>query len=55
MVVPVRRGAMAIASSARHRLGTVSKLCNDIDKRVHAFRKRPLAGDWRPYLWFGAT
>jgi len=29
---------------------SVSKLCKDIDERVHAFLKRPLAGDW-PYLW----
>ena len=27
---------------------SVSKLCKDIDERVHAFLKRPLAGDW-PY------
>jgi putative transposase len=28
----------------------VSKLCKDIDERVHAFLDRPLTGDW-PYLW----
>ncbi|WP_269474358.1 transposase [Sphingomonas paucimobilis] len=33
---------------------SVSKLCKDIDERVHAFLKRPLAGDW-PYLWLDAT
>ena len=27
---------------------SVSKLCKDIDDRVNAFLKRPLAGDW-PY------
>jgi putative transposase len=25
---------------------TVSKLCKDIDERVHAFLKRPLTGEW---------
>ena len=33
---------------------SVSKLCKDIDERVHAFLKRPLAGEW-PYLWLDAT
>src|SRR3546814_3280440 len=33
---------------------TVSKLCKDIDARVHAFLKRPLTGEW-PYLWLDAT
>src|SRR3546814_9176917 len=33
---------------------TVSKLCKDIDERVHAFLKRPLTGEW-PYLWLDAT
>src|SRR4029079_10508033 len=32
----------------------VSKLCKDIDERVHAFLARPLAGEW-PYLWLDAT
>jgi putative transposase len=32
----------------------VSKLCKDIDERVHAFLDRPLAGEW-PYLWLAAT
>lgn len=32
----------------------VSKLCKDIDERVHAFLSRPLAGEW-PYLWLDAT
>jgi putative transposase len=32
----------------------VSKLCKEIDERVGAFLKRPLAGDW-PYLWLDAT
>ncbi len=32
---------------------SVSKLCRDIDERVHAFLDRPLAGDW-PYLWLDA-
>jgi len=32
----------------------VSKLCKDIDERVHAFLDRPLAGEWR-YLWLDAT
>src|SRR5438045_405024 len=32
----------------------VSKLCNEIDERVHAFLDRPLAGEW-PYLWLDAT
>src|SRR5436305_12130731 len=31
----------------------VSKLCKEIDERVHAFLDRPLAGEW-PYLWLDA-
>ena len=33
---------------------SVSKLCKEIDERVSAFLKRPLAGEW-PYLWLDAT
>lgn len=33
---------------------TVSKLCGEIDERVHAFLDRPLQGEW-PYLWLDAT
>jgi transposase-like protein len=33
---------------------SVSKLCKEIDERVGAFLKRPLAGEW-PYLWLDAT
>ena len=33
---------------------SVSKLCKDIDERVNAFLRRPLAGHW-PYLWLDAT
>ena len=33
---------------------SVSKLCKDIDERVHAFLGRPLTGEW-PYLWLDAT
>lgn len=32
---------------------SASKLCKDIDERVHAFPKRPL-GDWS-YPWLDAT
>jgi len=32
----------------------VSKLCKEIDERVHAFLERPLVGEW-PYLWLDAT
>ena len=32
----------------------VSRLCADIDVRVHAFLSRPLEGEW-PYLWLDAT
>ena len=32
----------------------VSKLCKDIDERVHAFLDRPLLGEW-PYLRLDAT
>jgi putative transposase len=32
----------------------VSKLCKEIDERVHAFFDRRLAGEW-PYLWLDAT
>jgi transposase-like protein len=31
-----------------------SKLCKEIDERVHAFLDRPLTGDW-PYLWLDAA
>lgn len=33
---------------------TVSKLCKDIDDRVHEFLDRPIANEW-PYLWMDAT
>lgn len=32
----------------------VSRLCEEIDERVHAFLDRPIEGDW-PYLWINAT
>ena len=32
----------------------VSRLCEEIDERVHAFLERPLTGEW-PYLWLDAT
>ena len=32
----------------------VSRLCEEIDERVHAFLDRPIEGDW-PYLWVDAT
>ena len=32
----------------------VSRLCKDIDERVHGFLERPLTGEW-PYLWLDAT
>ena len=32
----------------------VSRLCIEIDERVHAFLDRPIEGDW-PYLWIDAT
>ena len=32
----------------------VSRLCSEIDERVHAFLARPIEGDW-PYLWIDAT
>ena len=32
----------------------VSRLCEEIDKRVKAFLDRPLEGDW-PYVWIDAT
>jgi putative transposase len=32
----------------------VSRLCAEIDERVHAFLTRPLEGAW-PYLWLDAT
>jgi putative transposase len=34
--------------------GQVSRLCEEIDERVHAFLDRPIEGDW-PYLWIDAT
>ena len=32
----------------------VSRLCAEIDERVHAFLNRPIEGAW-PYLWIDAT
>lgn len=32
----------------------VSRLCGELDERVHAFLQRPIEGDW-PYLWIDAT
>ena len=32
----------------------VSRLCGELDERVHAFLDRPIEGDW-PYLWIDAT
>lgn len=32
----------------------VSRLCAELDERVHAFLDRPIEGDW-PYLWIDAT
>lgn len=32
----------------------VSRLCAEIDEKVHAFLDRPIEGDW-PYLWIDAT
>jgi len=32
----------------------VSRLCAEIDERVHAFLSRPIEGAW-PYLWIDAT
>jgi transposase-like protein len=32
----------------------VSRLCAEIDERVHAFLARPTEGDW-PYVWLDAT
>ncbi len=32
----------------------VSRLCSEIDEKVHAFLDRPLEGDW-PYVWLDAT
>src|SRR5262245_16694132 len=34
--------------------GQVSRLCAEIDERVHAFLDRPIEGSW-PYLWIDAT
>jgi putative transposase len=43
--------AMGLAGISKSQ---VSKLCKEIDDRVHAFLDRPLAGEW-PYLWLDAT
>ena len=32
----------------------VSRLCEEIDDKVHTFLNRPLEGDW-PYVWLDAT
>src|SRR6202163_207862 len=54
--VSTRRGdelvqAMGLSGISKSQ---VSKLCKDIDERVHAFLDRPLVGEW-PYLWLDAT
>ncbi len=43
--------AMGITSLSKSQ---VSRLCEDIDERVHAFLSRPIEGQW-PYLWIDAT
>lgn len=43
--------AMGLAGISKSQ---VSKLCKQIDERVHAFLDRPLEGEW-PYLWLDAT
>ena len=43
--------AMGLSGTSKSQ---VSKLCKEIDERVHAFLDRPLAGEW-PYLWLDAT
>jgi putative transposase len=43
--------AMGLAGISKSQ---VSKLCKEIDERVHAFLDRPLVGEW-PYLWLDAT
>ena len=43
--------AMGLSGISRSQ---VSKLCKEIDERVHAFLDRPLAGEW-PYLWLDTT
>jgi len=32
----------------------VSRLCEELDEKVHAYLDRPIEGDW-PYLWIDAT
>lgn len=32
----------------------VSRLCEELDEKAHAFLDRPIEGDW-PYLWIDAT
>ena len=32
----------------------VSRLCEELDEKVHTFLDRPIEGDW-PYLWIDAT
>jgi transposase-like protein len=43
--------AMGLSGSSKSQ---ASKLCKEIDERVHAFVDRPLPGEW-PYLWLEAT
>ena len=53
-----RASARAIAkrsAGGKHAEGVpVSRLCAEIDERVHAFLTRPIEGDW-PYVWLDAT
>jgi hypothetical protein len=46
-----RRDQMGLSGISKSQ---VSKLCKEIDERVHAFLDRPLPGEW-PYLWLDAT
>src|ERR687883_30265 len=54
--VSTRRGRELGPAKGVSRLSKsqVSKLCKEIDERVHAFLDRPLTGEW-PYLWLDAT
>ena len=49
--VDVLVNAMGVTGISRSR---VSRLCEEIDERVHALPSRPIEGVW-PYLWIDAT
>ena len=51
---PLGRRPGAGHGHVRHLQSQVSRLCGEIDDKIHGFLDRRLEGDW-PYLWLDAT